>query len=832
MKRPLLLLKAVLQFFNFLSFSLQASLLKASHLKKVFCMIALLLCSAYNIMEAQAPVITKNIGIPSGNGNSKGVAYGNGVYVTALSNLGIYSSADGNTWSRATTPSTTLGAIAFGNGIFVIVGDNGLVLTSTDGTTWTSRTSNTTQNLLDVQYLNSAFYAVGNNRTLIKSTDGINWTTQTISVGLATDFMLSITYGAGTYIISSRSSTGGSQSQVYKSTTGASGSWTLQNLNIGTLNKVQWINNRFFVFFAGNQVYTSTDASTWTNVTGSITLTLPNTSSGTWNSNNQIFNGFYDGSKYYFFGSSEFYSGYGSVWTATTGLNLTLLTKTAYIVPQGSAYLNSKYFITGNEGIVSSTDGITFKYPTGTYMSAASSGTSYVGVGAISSNNGSIFTSSDFNNWTEKTPFNQQELYGVVYDGSKYVAVGNQTVIKSTDNGNTWSQIATPSDNKQGLAWGNSKYVAIGYGATGQITSSTDGIAWSTVDITDNWYFRVKYVNGKFFALGYDNTNYLGVIMYSSDGTTWSTITPNLPFSVYYFNDVVWDGTKYHFMGVEGSTFFSISTAIPTDPNSFANKGTIASPPGGTAIGGDWGQGAFAYSNGRFVGSANDVNNTYEAYVLYSADGVTWTAVDINEKTAIQSAITEGNTTRLMGMGDGKITVSFGLLAVDFLNLEGNLVNGESLIKWQTAAEQNTKDFVVQYCINGSNWNNIGIVNAVGTSVSVQQYAFTHKTPAKGVNSYRIMERDVNGKTTYSNIINIICKTNSKQLIVYPNPVTGNIVTLQLPAAATVTLYNSNGALVLNKSFKAGVQQLSLTGLAKGAYNIKAGEETRQIIIQ
>jgi len=800
---------------------------------KKLCSVMLLLCCSYSTIEAQAPAITKNITIPSGNANSKGVAYGNGVYVTVLSAGTIYMSSNGDTWTKVFSNSTTLSSITFGNGIFVVAGYNGLILSSTNGTSWTTRTSNTTETFLDVNFLNSQFYVVGYNRTLLKSSDGITWTGQSITAGLASDYLFSITYGAGTYIITSRGSlAGGNQSQIYKSTTGASGSWTLQNLNNGMVNKIQWINDRFFSFMLGNEIFTSTNGTTWVNVTGSITLMQPDGSAGVWNTSHQIFNGFYDGTKYYFYGGSEYYGGYGSVYTATTGLNLTLQTKTAYIVTQGSAYLNGKYFTTGNEGIVSSNDGSNYKYPTGNYFSSASSGSGYVGVGTVASNNGQIFTSPDFNTWTEKTPLGMEELYGVVYNGSKYVAVGDYAVAESVDNGNTWTK-TLQTDSKTGVTWGNNKFVAVGYGTTGQITNSANGTTWSTVDVTDNGYFKIKYVNGNFFALGYENVDYQGVIMHSTDGTTWTSITPTLSFNTYYFNDVVWDGTKYHFMGAEtSSSFFSVSTATPTNPTSFTNKGTIVNAPGGTNIGGDWGQGAFGYSNGHFVGSVNDMNNNYETYVVYSDDGISWTAVNTNENVNIQSAITEGNTVRLMGQGDGKITVAYGVLAVNFLDVNATLVNGKSLIKWQTSTEQNTYNFLVQHTTNGFEWNTIGTVNAYGTGAAINNYNFVHKTPVKGVNNYRIVEKDVNGQSIYSKIVKVIISTNNGQLVVYPNPVSGNEVTIQLRSASLVSLYNSKGELVLRKDLLAGTQQLNLTGIASGVYTIKVGEETRQIIIQ
>lgn len=781
---------------------------------------------------AQAPTITANVGIPTGNASSSGIAYGNGIYVAIVAGGKIYRSADGEAWIKVTDagiPAGTFNSITFGTGVFVIVGNNGLILSSTNGQNWTSRTSGTSNNLFDVKFYQSTFFAVGLNTTLRTSADGSTWNTITIGTGTSSDMFLHITYGNSLFVITARTS-GGGGSYIYRSSTGVSNSWTFQNLSIGTLNKVLYLNDRFFAFIAGHQVHTSTNGSTWTNVTATITLIQPDASPGTWNSSNQIFNGFYDGTKYHFFGSSEYYSGYGSVWTSTSGTNLTLLTKTAYIVPQGSAYLNGKYFQFGNEGIVSSSDGITYKYPSGSYNSLASNGTVYVGVGAVSQS-GVIFTSPDFTTWTEKTPSGMKELYAVVYDGNKYLATGNQTVIESTDNGNTWTQVASAGEYLNALAFGASRFVVGGNDINtyaGKIAYSSDGTTWTTANTDNNYYLKIKYINNNFFAVGYSNDTYLGVILHSVDGTSWTDITPNLAYPVYYFNDVVYDGSKYHFMGMEYADpdnwiyddFFSVSTSTLNDPNSFNNKGSIDSPPAAN-LGGDYGQGAFAYSNGRFVGSVNDIN-TGTLYIIYSTNGVNWTAEALNETVSVWSALAEGNRFRLLGMGDAKITVEFSgiTLPVNISSFTTTLVNGESLLKWQTASEQNSNRFTVQYSTDASNWQHIGMVMAAGQSQSVLDYQFIHPYPQPGNNYYRLMQTDIDGREQISSVNKIVIgKSNNLKL--YPNPA-GQWAELRLPKAgpATVSLYNVSGQQVYQQLHTETIIRLSLHQLPKGMYQL------------
>ena len=199
------------------------------------------------------------------------------------------------------------------------------------------------------------------------------------------------------------------------------------------------------------------------------------------------------------------------------------------------------------------------------------------------------------------------------------------------------------------------------------------------------------------------------------------------------------------------------------------------------------------------MGAVNDIV-TGNAYVIYSLDGISWTASALNETTIIGGALASGNEFKLLGTGDGKISVSFSSpLAVSLLQFEGLPVNRQSLLKWQTSNEQNSKEFIVQHKSNGPGWSNIGTVQAAGTSIATRQYSFIHNAPSKGINNYRLLQKDMDGRTSYSKIVSIIHNTEAKQLIAYPNPVVDGKLFLQLQQTATVNVYNSMGALVLRK---------------------------------
>lgn len=757
----------------------------------MLCML-LILCLTVKT-NAQAPTITKTIGYPIGaNISCVGMAYGASKYVAAATNGNIYTSSDGTTWTKSASLSQTLFNISFGNSLFLAVGTNGYLATSTDAITWTQRTTGTTNSLNDVQYLQSAYYAVGQNRTIISSSNGTTWSAVTVNVGTATDFFYQIAYGGGKYIISA-GSTVGQGPMTYQSTTAVSNSWsTVGGFGVfgnTSINKMVFLNGKFILITSSTSIFTSSDGASWTNITATMSVTLPNSTTTTVGNGNYFNTIYYDGTTYYWCGYSNYNSGgYGAIYTSTNLTALTLQSNPLSILANKAYALNGKHFLAGNEGFAISTNGISYSFPCGSFNGLAFNGTTYVGVGAPSGGSGNIFSSTTFNSntWTNRSTATLKPLFGVVYDGSKFVAVGDRTVVSSTD-GATWSTIATPSEIFNTMAYGNTKYVICGN--TTEYTSnfikySTDGTTWITANSSNYTFFKVRYVNNTFFAMGIDN-NYpasSGIIMRSTDGITWTNVTPTgLAFNVYLFSDVTWDGTKYHFTGADAAAnaFFSISTATPTTTSSYANKGTITNMPGGVTLGFTWNEGCVSYSGGKYVGSAIDVSS-YLAYIIYSSDGISWTSVATNDKSVVSDIIVDNGKFRMVGTGDEKITV----------------------------------EFVTSTTWDGSTWSNgapSASIDAIIASTTVPSASFTCKTLT--INSGVALTTTGITATVNGNI------TNNGNGIAG----TGGL-TIATTAALAGTAFSFNGTLTVNSGVVLNTNsKLTLSSNASATARIAAG---------
>lgn len=797
-------------------------------------------CSfSLSFVYAQAPVVSLQAGYPVGRPANQ-LAYGNSKYILLTSYYynQLFESTTGTSWSTVSTTglsATQLNYIAFGAGVFVVVGNGGVIQTSVNGTSWTTRTSGTTNNLIKVYFVNSKFFAIGVNRTLLTSSDGITWTSISFNVGSSTDYFMSLAFGNGWYVLAARGSSG-SQALVYRSTTAANNSWSYASdvPSWNGTNRIQFLKDKFWAFMIGNRMFTSTDGGSWTEITNSVVLTQPNSTTTPWNTSHQIFNGVWDGSKYSFYGSSQYYSGYGSTFTSTDGVNFTLLNKTAYIVPQESTILNGIYFVCGNEGIVSSSDGLTYSHSGSSYRDMVKTANKYVAVGMVSSD-GQIYNSTNFSTWTKRTPAGIRELYAAAYDGSKVLAAGYINALSSTDDGDTWTNVYSNINvTFTALAYGNSRFVSGGYdGSNCFLNYSTNGgVSWTTANSANYSYNKIKYINNRFFALGTSNDDYTGRIMYSTDGISWTDVTPNAGFGVYYYKDVAFDGTKYHFLGIDAAqSFFTISTSTPANAGSYGNVAVCSNTPAGVTLGGTWDEGLLDYSAGKFTGAVIDIA-TGQDYLITSANGSSWTALPQNSYSTVTASYLSGQTVQLVGRGNALFTVNYsGTLPVSFLNFDANKSGSSVKLNWTTASEKNAKQFTVQHSTDGKQWNDIATVAASGNGSSATTYSFLHLTPSPAVNFYRLQEQDLNGELTYSRVASV-SYSNDLQVQCYPNPAE-NEVTIHSTTnqRGMVTFYNLSGQPV-KRAVVAGYEtHIDLSSLPAGTYiaDIKQGQQHKKL---
>jgi hypothetical protein len=139
---------------------------------------------------------------------------------------------------------------------------------------------------------------------------------------------------------------------------------------------------------------------------------------------------------------------------------------------------------------------------------------------------------------------------------------------------------------------------------------------------------------------------------------------------------------------------------------------------------------------------------------------------------------------------------------------------------------------VVQHSIEGRGWQNIGTVMATGVSNGEQVYSFKHNNPVTGLNAYRLLQRDVDGRGSYSRVVTVNIKTPDEWFSVYPNPAPGGVVQIKLKSPAVVSVYNSIGMFMMKKQLSAGVSILDLSSYAKGVYTVTVKDRSVVLLVQ
>lgn len=399
----------------------------------------------------------------------------------------------------------------------------------------------------------------------------------------------------------------------------------------------------------------------------------------------------------------------------------------------------------------------------------------------------------------------------------------------------------------------NKAYFAANDGTSSGELWSTDGTGANTIllkDFTGNatshiFPFVIDAINfpGKFIFPFGDGTSRSE--LWESDGTPGGTVlfksfSPTtaggvpeifIPYSVDFVNQTL---TNPLF---NGKFFFGAGTTAQ-GTELWSSDGTI----GGTAIvkdinpgvgdGIDFsiGDGSYLYTTQTFFFGASEPTDGGE---LWRTDGTaanTTMVADINPNTGnshprLSFFVANGKV--LFGATDGNPVDSSitDLYAVDgsFVALPIKLTDftvipkgNDALLQWSTQQEINSKSFTVQRSYDGKNFEDIGSVDASGTTYLVSNYSFTDigiMNSGKQVIYYRLEAIDIDGKSVNTNIITLKLRGIGKWNVqLLANPVQENISILlsDVTGKLQLSIRDITGRIVYTKSLENINGQISL----------------------
>jgi hypothetical protein len=175
-------------------------------------------------------------------------------------------------------------------------------------------------------------------------------------------------------------------------------------------------------------------------------------------------------------------------------------------------------------------------------------------------------------------------------------------------------------------------------------------------------------------------------------------------------------------------------------------------------------------------------------------------------------------------------------LMIHLLSFGASKMQGGDQVVWTTENEQNYTNFTVERSTDGG-----GTFNELAGFLSSAQstYSYLDKSPANGVNQYRLKIVDINGTISYSNVVTIMYANTNGQiaingLMVYPNPTAATINvsiesnqstgTTTTPAAKSnynIDIVNNLGSVIKSSHSSSPLWQGDVSSLNPGTYFIR-----------
>jgi len=597
-----------------------------------------------------------------GNSDLLGVNYQGSTFVaTGKNNKALYSS-DGTTWYRslidtfvAVTSDGTFGwaitswgdvykatttSFAYvasvasgienftniynnGAGLFTVLTGSGGIYTSSNGSTWTSRTSGVSTGLNELYYDGTTWVVVGDSGVILTSTNGTTFTSRTSGV---TNNLLS----------------------VYK------------------LSTTTWI-----AVGVSGTIVTSPNATTWTTRSSGVTVdlrsvTVANLGGGTY---------------------KAIAVGRGGIGiTSSDGLTWTTALSNSATDPTGASV---------SVGDLNQVMYLTFTAPNTTTYSY------YIAVG----DNGRLLLSSNSTTWYTKTTYTVSDFQGIAYSGTYFYTVGDVGLTYDvSQDASAWAansiyysaNLLTPD--VYSLATSGTYNVIVGqYGYTYHSTSQYKYFRQGTQQLYDTLN-NVIYTT-QFVAVGAS-----GQVSYSSDGIAWTSLS----FS-YGGNSTIRslqrkldDFVSVKDFGAHGDGVTDDTEAINRAlyelycrTTSIAARKTLYFPAGNYIVSGSInvpshariiGEGTY---NTQITQTANPYVYPYVTWVMYTADSLQQIQNLIGLNGAIlPNDITITNLT-LQSLNDGIIIDSASRVTLDNVRLQGpnsTVTTGTDAISGNTTA--------------------------------------------------------------------------------------------------------------------------------------------------
>jgi hypothetical protein len=173
------------------------------------------------------------------------------------------------------------------------------------------------------------------------------------------------------------------------------------------------------------------------------------------------------------------------------------------------------------------------------------------------------------------------------------------------------------------------------------------------------------------------------------------------------------------------------------------------------------------------------------------------------------------------------------VLPVKLKNYMAWMVDSEVKISWVTTDEKDNASFTIERAGEDQHFTPIGTIPGLGTHAGEHPYSFIDRNPLSGINYYRLVQTDIDGKKNYFEIKKILNKPGGgPAMVVSPNPFVNEIsafISVDRPQKIRITVTDMTGKVLKNSSaaFAPGNTEIkvSATDLPAGMYFLRVHGE-------
>ncbi len=184
------------------------------------------------------------------------------------------------------------------------------------------------------------------------------------------------------------------------------------------------------------------------------------------------------------------------------------------------------------------------------------------------------------------------------------------------------------------------------------------------------------------------------------------------------------------------------------------------------------------------------------------------------------------------------------ILPLKLLSFTGKRNAASINLNWLSDNEVNVKQFEIERSLNGTDFSKIGVVAAI--NILTQQSVYTYSDYGLvAVESsqkiyYRLKMTDIDGDYNYSNILSFDPSAGSKGFSLYPDPVSGGSVYMNIPEPVPskykIRIVDANGMVynkyTLQRIGNAEPLKVDVSKLRSGVYFLKVETATKSYVQQ